>query len=141
MPAYKVDGIISILGLIAVAGLYMKMSHYPKEVQIMPGALLIIGGILFLVLGCWSLISKSKTEKTFEDFPAMKILAVILLLFLYFVLIQNLGFYITSWIFFMLVATWLGKGKNKFFSWIIGTFFILFLYLIFEMFLRVPLPN
>lgn len=136
-----VDRIVSTLGLLIVVILHLKMDAYPAEAQIMPGALLTAGGFLFLILAFQAFILKSNRAEVFKNFPILNISIIIVVLFMYFFLIQKLGFYVSSWLFFMLITTWFNSEKSKITSWILGTFFILFLYLIFEMLLRVPLPR
>lgn len=141
MTGYVIDRFVSIIGLIVVVALYLKMDSYPDEARVLPGALLIIAGTLFVIMAFQSFVLKSYTKKVFTNIPVFKISLVVVTLFMYFFLIQKLGFYVASWLFFMVITTWFNKDKSKIISWIIGTLFILLLYFIFGVLLRVPLPR
>ena len=141
MTGYVIDRFVSIIGIIVVVMLYLKMDAYPEEARVLPGALLIIAGVLFLIMVFQSFVLKSYTKKVFTNIPVFKISLVVVTLFMYFFLIQKLGFYVASWLFFMVITTWFNKDKSKIISWIIGTLFILLLYFIFGVLLRVPLPR
>ena len=141
MTGYVIDRFVSIIGLIVVVALYLKMDSYPDEARVLPGALLIIAGTLFVIMAFQSFVLKSYTEEVFTNIPVFKISLVVVALFMYFFLIQKLGFYVSSWLFFMVITTWFNKDKSKIFAWIIGTLFILLLYFIFGMLLKVPLPR
>ncbi|UMZ72819.1 tripartite tricarboxylate transporter TctB family protein [Natranaerofaba carboxydovora] len=141
MTGYVIDRFVSIIGIIVVVILYLKMDAYTEEARVLPGALLIIAGILFLIMAFQSFVLKSYTKEVFANLPVFKISLVVVTLFMYFFLIQKLGFYVSSWLFFMVITTWFNKDKSKVFSLVVGTLFILLLYFIFGMLLKVPLPR
>lgn len=138
---YKIDRIISICGLGIVAFLFLRMEDYPEEAKILPAALLVCAGLLFCIMAFQSFVMKKDKERKLAGVPIVKMLLIILASILYFVFIVRLGFYLSSWLFFIFITTWLNREQNTIFTWVLGTIFVIVLYFVFCLLLKVPLPR
>lgn len=131
--------IICVLYLFATLQLPEKAAFYPIFVV----SLLIIMDIMFIIE---TFLKYKKTsaaicegEKMFKDFEIKQFFFVLATSLVYIVLINILGFYVTTLIYLLL--TLLGLGVKKHHSIIATIGFCIVVYLAFTVFLKVPLPT
>ncbi|ACB85529.1 tripartite tricarboxylate transporter TctB family protein [Natranaerobius thermophilus] len=144
---YKLELLLCGLALVIAGLLIMEALKYPVEAYIFPVAVLSIGIVASIGQGAivtWKVL-KNKFEEhdlqsPMEEIPLIKMLIIIVVFLAYLFLIPRIGFFVMTWIFlnFLLI---LFQKSPIYVNLALGTSLTVAMYLLFSLFLRVPLPR
>lgn len=121
----------------------IKAMEFPKQSQMMPYVYSFTLIILSLFLGVKALRNRGKVEEedsVKKEEPLPRVLLVLIMIFMYVVSIQALGFY-SSTMLFLFIFMGLMKAAPIFVSLVISVATSLTVYFLFETFLNVPVPK
>lgn len=127
--------------LIVIAGIiYYMISQLPSEATLYPifvTSLFFILSIMLLIVTYFN--KDDKEESSFKDIEVKQLLFILITSGLYVALINILGYIVATFLY--ILVTLLGLRIKKINSIIISIGFCLFIYVVFKVFLKVPLPK
>lgn len=121
--------VLSVFGLVEAKSYSAEAAAYPLVVLIMAIALSII---LFF--------TKPRTQTKLKKIVFRQLIATILLTGAYYFSIKNLGYYFST-LLYVFLAMWFLKERNLAVRISISFAFVAIIYLVFGLFLKVPLPS
>ena len=140
----KVNRIIAIFLIIIVIFLYVSSLSGTNEAMLLPRLLLIlimILSVLLLISGGEKVKQKnSQNEKTSEKILLPRLILTIVITIIYILFLKILGFYLSTFAYLLFIFISTGF-KQKWLAVSITLGFMGFLYLIFSLWLKVPLPE
>lgn len=136
------ESIISLILLISSIFLLKISYEYPETTAAFPALLLKLIMVLCVFVIIEAVMKRKKDNFIFTKIGKDKITKVIImaiLIILYGILIKPLGFILATTIFYLVVSKFM-KSNNIIFNIVCIIIFDIMIYLIFVMFLKVPLP-
>lgn len=136
----KVNLILSATLIVASGLIYYMISQLPREAVLYPIFVTTLFLILSMVLLYKSYFDKEKEEESsFKNLEFKQLLFVLISSGLYIVLINIMGYIFATFVYVLI--TLFGLKIKKINSLIISIGFCLFVYVVFKVFLNVPLPK
>jgi len=142
----KKDLIVSLVLLAGVISLYLSLGYMddPRAANF-PRVIIIIMGILSALLLLQSVYLKKPESAGGERFPFGRFLICFFMIIVYFIFMEALGFYLSAFLFFIVVTFTLGKSdltaRTAVMRVIIGGVFTGILFLLFNVLLAVQTPK
>lgn len=133
------DKITSIVILILSILGYNTASHYTKGAGSFSKGIFIGGIVLSIALFISAQFDLYKEKESEENINLKRISMIIFITIIYFISIDYIGYFIVTPLFLFGLSIFLGY-KNKVILFIYPLAFSTFLYLVFRLFLNVPLP-
>jgi len=144
----KNDFYTGVLLVLFSVFLYINSFNLANVVALYPRAMLfIIGaiGVIFIVRPIKNIEkSKKETKKVSPDHSVIKMSVSIIALLLFWILAPILGFYVAIFFYIAFIILFIGRkfSYGEFLnSFVYSTFFVIVLYLMFNMFLRIQTPS
>ena len=136
----RINLFIGIISLISSLGILISSNNMPAQSAMFPKYLSIIFGILSICLIAMSSKMKSEDDGKTEKFFSVPMIKGVILVLLYILLIQLMGFFIATSVFTIaFMVLYKEKSKKKMLATMIGI--NVFIYVLFVLQLNVPLPN
>ncbi|CAK7030781.1 tripartite tricarboxylate transporter TctB family protein [Fusobacterium varium] len=136
----KYDKILTISLLILETFYFLLIKALPENAAKYPMFVCILLIILTIMLGVKSFtVQKKYEEKLFANLQLKQFLFVIIVSGIYIFLIELLGFFVTTLIY--LIVVMIGLKANVKLSAITSIGFCILIYLVFVVFLKVPVPS
>lgn len=140
----KVNRIIAIFLIIIVIFLYISSLSGTNEAMLLPRLLLIlimVLSVLLLISGGEKVKQKNnQNEKIPEKILLPRLILTIVVTIIYILFLKILGFYLSTFAYLLFIFITTGF-KQKWLAVSVTLGFMGFLYLIFSLWLRVPLPE
>ena len=142
----KKDIIVSLVLLAGVISLYLSLGYMddPRAANF-PKVIIIIMGVLSTLLLLQSLILKQPKSSQGAGFPFGRFLICFFMIIIYFIFMETLGFYLSAFLFFVLVTCILGSSdltaRTAVMRVIVGVVFTGILFLLFNVLLAVQTPK
>jgi Tripartite tricarboxylate transporter TctB family len=142
----KKDVIVSLVLLAGVISLYLSLGAMedPRAANF-PKVIIIIMGVLSALLLLQSLILKQPKSSQGAGFPFGRFLICFFMIIIYFIFMEALGFYLSAFLFFVLVTCILGSSdltaRTAVMRVILGFVFTGILFLLFNVLLAVQTPK
>lgn len=138
----------AIVGLVCFAGsvaLYACLGHIEEaRAAVFPRTIIIIMGILSGLL-CLQHLLFRKPEAKRAPFPFLRVGSLFVIIVIYLFVLETLGFYLASFLFFITVTFVMGYKKlntKQGLRWALGSFiFTVVLYVLFSVLLEVQTPR
>ena len=142
----KKDMIVSLVLLAGIITLYLSLgSMDDPQAANFPKVIIIIMGVLSALLLLQSLILKQTKNNQGAGFPFGRFLICFFMIIIYFIFMETLGFYLSAFLFFVLVTCILGSSdltaRTAVMRVIIGSVFTGILFLLFNVLLAVQTPK
>ena len=142
----KRDMIVSLVLLVGIISLYLSLGSMddPRAANF-PKVIIIIMGVLSTLLLLQSLILKQPKSSQGAGFPLGRFLICFFMIIIYFIFMETLGFYLSAFLFFVLVTCILGSAdltaRTAVMRVIVGVVFTGILFLLFNVLLAVQTPK
>ena len=142
----KKDVIVSLVLLAGVISLYFSLGAMedPRAANF-PKVIIIIMGVLSALLLLQSLVLKQPKSNQGAGFPFGRFLICFFMIIIYFIFMETLGFYLSAFLFFVLVTCILGSSdltaRTAVMRVIVGFVFTGILFLLFNVLLAVQTPK
>ncbi len=142
----KKDMIVSLVLLVGVISLYLSLGAMddPRAANF-PKVIIIIMGVLAALLLLQSLILRQPKSNQGAGFPFSRFLICFFMIIIYFIFMETLGFYLSAFLFFVLVTCILGSSdltaRTAIMRVIVGFVFTGILFLLFNVLLAVQTPK
>jgi hypothetical protein len=142
----KRDMIVSLVLLVGIISLYLSLGSMddPRAANF-PKVIIIIMGVLSTLLLLQSLILKQPKSSQGAGFPFGRFLICFFMIIIYFIFMETLGFYLSAFLFFVLVTCILGSSdltaRTAVMRVIVGVVFTGILFLLFNVLLAVQTPK
>ena len=142
----KKDMIVSLVLLVGIISLYLSLGSMddPRAANF-PKVIIIIMGVLSTLLLLQSLILKQPKSSQGAGFPFGRFLICFFMIIIYFIFMETLGFYLSAFLFFVLVTCILGSSdltaRTAVMRVIVGVVFTGILFLLFNVLLAVQTPK
>jgi len=148
MSMKQLNILLSVITLIVCAVFWRSAITIVEPADVYPKTLIIVIGLLAIMILFQAIFFKPKDHDVYP-FANMKYGRVILMtvsMFLYYFAVKYIGFYVSSFIFIILLSMLLGKKENKDKKEIVKVILLSFIvtgiiYLGFGVFLKVPTPK
>ncbi|QXM07060.1 tripartite tricarboxylate transporter TctB family protein [Crassaminicella indica] len=120
---------------------YMMIGKLPEEAALYPTFVALVLGFLSILFIIKTAISKEveKEKKIFDGFEVKQFIFVFSMATFYIVLIQILGYFVSTFLF--LIITLCGLKANKLYALCTSVGFSIFVLILFKILLNVPLPR
>jgi hypothetical protein len=132
--------------LAGIISLYLSLGYMddPRAANF-PKVIIIIMGVLSTLLLLQTLILKQPKSNQGAGFPFGRFLICFFMIIAYFIFMETLGFYLSAFLFFVLVTCILGSSdltaRTAFMRVIVGFVFTGILFLLFNVLLAVQTPK
>jgi hypothetical protein len=142
----KRDMIVSLVLLIGIISLYLSLGSMddPRAANF-PKVIIIIMGVLSALLLLQSLFLGQPKSSQGAGFPFGRFLICFFMIIIYFIFMETLGFYLSAFLFFVLVTCILGSAdltaRTAVMRVIVGVVFTGILFLLFNVLLAVQTPK
>ena len=142
----KRDMIVSLVLLAGIISLYLSLGSMddPRAANF-PKVIIIIMGVMSALLFLQSLILKQPKSSQGAGFPFGRFLICFFMIIIYFIFMETLGFYLSAFLFFVLVTCILGSSdltaRTAVMRVIVGVVFTGILFLLFNVLLAVQTPK
>ena len=142
----KKDTIVAAIWLIASIILYVTLDHIEEQRAATFPMVVIIGiGVLSALLLIQSLVVGSLTEKSEEKYPWGRFGLLFVMMVAYLASMETVGFYLSSFLFFVAVCFILGRSEltmRRGAIWAAGSaVFTIVLFMLFKVLLEVQTPR
>jgi len=142
----KRDMIVSLVLLVGIISLYLSLGSMddPRAANF-PKVIIIIMGVLSALLLLQSLFLGQPKSSQGAGFPFGRFLICFFMIIIYFIFMETLGFYLSAFLFFVLVTCILGSAdltaRTAVMRVIVGVVFTGILFLLFNVLLAVQTPK
>jgi hypothetical protein len=142
----KRDMIVSLVLLVGIISLYLSLGSMddPRAANF-PKVIIIIMGVLSALLLLQSLFLGQPKSSQGAGFPFGRFLICFFMIIIYFIFMETLGFYLSAFLFFVLVTCILGSSdltaRTAVMRVIVGVVFTGILFLLFNVLLAVQTPK
>ncbi|WP_100012679.1 tripartite tricarboxylate transporter TctB family protein [Lentibacillus sediminis] len=137
--------IASVLVLIFCTVFFLESLNYPASAARLPQILIILVALLAIGMFIEAFIKNKKTDvksavkKEAEKINVKRVVLFTILIALYIILIDVIGYFIVTPVFLFVAMTYL-RATKVYMALILSIGFTVFIYGLFSMFLNIPLP-
>lgn len=136
----KVDLSLSAILLVVCGIFYFMISKLPKEASMYPIFVTTILAVLTLIQGVQSYVKKDDEGKNpFNNIEWKQLLFVVVACAIYIALINLIGYFVASAVYVLTVLVGLKVNRKQ--SVIVSLGFCIFIFVVFKVMLKVPLPK
>lgn len=148
MSMKQLNILLSVVTLIICAVFWSSAVNIVEPADVYPKALIIVIGSLAVVILIQALFFKKDDSKVypFANLKYNRVITTIIFAFVYYFGVEYIGFYVSSFIFIIVLSFFLGKKEDrtlKEFAKLIVISLVVtaIIYLGFDVFLKVPTPD
>ncbi|MCB2191684.1 MAG: tripartite tricarboxylate transporter TctB family protein [Deltaproteobacteria bacterium] len=140
------DAIVGLVCFVGSVALYATLGHIEEaRAAVFPRTIIVIMGVLSGLLCLQHLLFRKPGAGKSAPFPFLRVSGLFVIIVIYLYVLESLGFYLASFLFFITVTFIMGYKKlntKQGLRWVLGSFiFTVVLYVLFSVVLEVQTPR